>query len=39
MAKPLKLPLQLPEQTGDYPFICSFPGHYAAGMQGTLKVE
>lgn len=29
----------VPEETGDYPFICSFPGHYAAGMEGTLNVE
>lgn len=29
----------VPEKTGDYPFICSFPGHYAAGMEGTLKVQ
>lgn len=29
----------VPGKTGDYPFICSFPGHYAAGMEGTLKVQ
>ncbi|MDZ7692017.1 MAG: plastocyanin/azurin family copper-binding protein [Balneolaceae bacterium] len=29
----------VPEETGDYPFLCSFPGHYAAGMEGTLNVE
>ncbi len=29
----------VPEKTGDYPFLCSFPGHYAAGMEGTLNVE
>ncbi|SMO47851.1 plastocyanin/azurin family copper-binding protein [Fodinibius sediminis] len=28
-----------PEETGEYEFICSFPGHYAAGMKGILKVE
>lgn len=27
-----------PEQPGDYPYICSFPGHFAAGMRGTLTV-
>ena len=27
-----------PEQPGDYPFICTFPGHWIA-MQGILKVE
>lgn len=29
----------VPEKTGDYPYLCSFPGHYAAGMKGTLKVQ
>ena len=28
-----------PEQTGDYDYICTFPGHFAAGMKGTLTVE
>lgn len=28
-----------PSETGDYPFICSFPGHAAAGMKGLMKVE
>lgn len=28
-----------PEQTGDYEYVCSFPGHFAAGMRGTLTVK
>lgn len=28
-----------PEETGDYEYICSFPGHYSGGMKGILKVE
>jgi azurin len=28
-----------PEEPGDYEFVCSFPGHYAASMKGILKVE
>ncbi len=24
---------------GKYPFLCNFPGHYAAGMHGTMTVE
>jgi len=28
-----------PEEPGDYDYICSFPGHYAAGMKGVLAVE
>jgi azurin len=26
-----------PSATGDYPFICSFPGHFAT-MRGTMHV-
>src|SRR6056297_51116 len=29
----------VPEEPGEYDFICSFPGHYAGGMYGTLIVE
>lgn len=29
----------VPEEPGDYEFICTFPGHYAGGMEGTLTVE
>ncbi|WP_138431210.1 plastocyanin/azurin family copper-binding protein [Fodinibius saliphilus] len=28
-----------PEEPGDYEYICSFAGHYAAGMKGMLNVE
>lgn len=28
-----------PEESGDYEYICSFPGHYAAGMKGVLTVK
>lgn len=29
----------VPEKTGDYTYICSFPGHFLAGMKGTLTVN
>lgn len=29
----------VPEETGSYDYLCSFPGHFAAGMKGTLNVE
>lgn len=29
----------VPEEPGEYVFICTFPGHYAGGMVGTLIVE
>ncbi|PAU93258.1 hypothetical protein CK503_12605 [Aliifodinibius salipaludis] len=28
-----------PEETGEYEYICSFPGHYSGGMKGILNVE
>jgi azurin len=28
-----------PAQRGDYLFICTFPGHFAVGMKGTLTVK
>lgn len=29
----------VPAQRGTYPFICTFTGHYAMGMKGTLTVK
>lgn len=29
----------VPEQTGEYDYICSFPGHFAGGMVGKLIVS
>ncbi len=28
-----------PSEPGEYPFVCSFPGHTPAGMWGTMTVE
>jgi azurin len=28
-----------PAQSGSYPYLCSFPGHFNAGMTGTLIVR
>lgn len=28
-----------PEEPGEYTYICTFPGHFAAGMVGTLTVK
>jgi len=30
---------KVPAAAGSYPFICSFPGHFAAGMRGNLVVK
>jgi azurin len=29
----------VPTTPGDYPFLCTFAGHYQAGMKGTLSVK
>ena len=29
---------QAPERAGDYRYLCTFPGHFLAGMKGTLTV-
>ena len=29
----------VPAQKGEYLFICTFPGHFAMGMKGTLTVK
>jgi azurin len=28
-----------PKAKGSYTFVCTFPGHYAGGMKGTLVVQ
>lgn len=28
-----------PNQPGEYDYICTFPGHFTAGMRGTLSVK
>lgn len=30
---------EVPKEPGEYMYICSFPGHYAAGMKGLLIVK
>jgi azurin len=29
----------VPKQTGDYPYLCTFPAHFSAGMKGMLNVQ
>jgi len=29
---------RVPDQTGNYPFVCSFPGHFQVGMKGMMLV-
>lgn len=28
-----------PRQTGDYDYVCSFPGHFQVGMRGVMTVK
>lgn len=35
----VEVTFKAPAKAGSYPYICSFPGHFAAGMKGTLEVK
>ena len=35
----VEVTFKVPNVAGDYPYICSFPGHFQAGMKGTLAVK
>lgn len=37
--KTLEITFTVPDEPGTYPYVCTFPGHYAAGMVGDLIVE
>lgn len=30
---------KVPAETGDYPYVCSFPAHYMVGMKGVISVK
>lgn len=30
---------RVPDRPGEYPFVCSFPGHFPAGMRGVMVVR
>jgi azurin len=34
-----EITFKVPTAPGTYTFLCSFPGHFAAGMKGTLVVK
>lgn len=34
-----EVPFTVPSAPGEYPFLCSFPGHYQVGMKGVLVVR
>lgn len=35
----VEVTFKAPATAGSYTFLCSFPGHFAAGMRGTLVVK
>jgi azurin len=35
----VEVTFKAPAKAGSYPYVCSFPGHYAAGMKGDLVVK
>lgn len=37
--KTSEITFTVPDEPGTYPYVCTFPGHYAAGMAGKLIVR
>jgi azurin len=35
----VEVTFKVPAAAGEYPYLCSFPGHFQAGMRGTLAVK
>lgn len=35
----VEVTFKVPSEPGNYNYLCSFPGHYAAGMKGVLVVK
>ena len=35
----VEVTFKAPAKPGSYPYLCTFPGHYAAGMKGQLVVK
>jgi azurin len=35
----VEVTFKVPAAAGQYPYICSFPGHFQVGMKGTLTVK
>jgi len=35
----VELTFKVPAKPATYPFVCTFPGHFAAGMQGTIVAK
>jgi azurin len=35
----VEIVFKVPAAAGSYPYVCTFPGHFAAGMKGNLVVK
>ncbi len=35
----VEVTFKVPAAPGTYPYLCTFPGHFAAGMRGTIVVK
>jgi len=35
----VEVTFKVPGVAGEYPFLCTYPGHFQAGMRGTLAVK
>jgi azurin len=35
----VEVTFKVPAQAGNYPFLCTFPGHFVVGMKGNLVVK
>jgi azurin len=35
----VEVTFKVPAKPATYPFVCTFPGHYAAGMHGTIVAK
>jgi azurin len=35
----VEISFKAPATAGAYPYLCTFPGHFQAGMKGTLTVK
>ncbi len=35
----VEMTITMPTAPGTYPYMCTFPGHFAAGMRGTIVVK
>jgi azurin len=35
----VEVTFKVPAKPATYPFVCTFPGHFAAGMQGTIVAK